>query len=406
MVPRISNNPFHKEAISSYPSHSYSSSSRSRIFRLLSSSSLSSSDGNRDNNLETRRKDNAKTSDKLRDILNNLGMSISQWNIQEKDTNTNNKDADSSNMIDSDLLSRRRRTSRQVEHANPYLHTQTRSTKDFDLYSTSTRRRRNLMTRADDIISARLRVSAVHAASNFNITKVLTAVFGPSSTTPALNHVFGKTSIIVQLPPVARESEIHHGNDAIIHGSRSDKFFHLPDSQPRYVAIYRFGSIVFFNVSAKDAGDILEAAKTHGVNPVPRGFERKEHFEIAIAPQMQDIAHVNADFATVKELNINNVAIVSTIMGQTVAFDSCNDTVDELLAKFESINATVKRTGNCTAMERETLFKVVAQNNSLFIEMIARLGIKDRSDTAWNLSQYENLHEGMKVCSDMFVLKT
>jgi len=121
---------------------------------------------------------------------------------------------------------------------------------------------------------------------------------------------------------------------------------------------------------------------------------------------MQDIAHVNADFATVKELNINNVAIVSTIMGQTVAFDSCNDTVDELLAKFESINATVKRTGNCTAMERETLFKVVAQNNSLFIEMIARLGIKDRSDTAWNLSQYENLHEGMKVCSDMFVLKT
>ena len=84
-------------------------------------------------------------------------------------------------------------------------------------------------------------------------------------------------------------------------------------------------------------------------------------------------------------------------MGQTVAFDSYNDTVDELLGTFESINATVKRTGNFTAMERETLFKVVAQNNSLIIEMIARLGIKDRSDTAWNLSQYERLHDGMKV---------
>ncbi len=40
--------------------------------------------------------------------------------------------------------------------------------------------------------------------------------------------------------------------------------------------------------------------------------------------------------------------------------------------------------------------KVVAQNNSLFIDMVAKLGIKDRSDTAWNMSQYERIHEGMK----------
>lgn len=435
MVPRIVNCPSQKGSIPSCRSYSSTSYSHRRdhshtnsysysssIFRLLSSSSsLSSSDANRNNNLETRRKDNAKTSDKLRDILNNLGMSISQWKIQDNDDTANTK-TNSQNMINFDLPSstkgntrkaRRQRSSRQGQHVNPYLHSQTqlprrsRST-EYDVYSNSnsninsnnyartgaqsaTRQRRNHMTRTDDVISARLKVKAIHAASNFNIAKVLTTVFGPTSTTPALNHVFGKQAIIVQLPAVTREAEMRHGSGA-------DEFFHLPDShlQPRYVAIFRFGSIVFFNLSAKDAGDILEAAKKYAVDPVPRGFERKEHFEIAIAPNMQDTAHVNADFATVKELNINNVAIVSTIMGQTVAFDSYNDTVDELLATFESINATVKRTGNCTAMERETLFKVVAQNNSLFIEMIARLGIKDRSDTAWNLSQYERLHEGMK----------
>ena len=38
----------------------------------------------------------------------------------------------------------------------------------------------------------------------------------------------------------------------------------------------------------------------------------------------------------------------------------------------------------------------VAQNNSIFIDMVSKLGIKDRSDTAWNLSQYEDIHEGMK----------
>ena len=44
-------------------------------------------------------------------------------------------------------------------------------------------------------------------------------------------------------------------------------------------------------------------------------------------------------------------------------------------------------------MERETLFKVVAQNNSLFIDMIANLGIKDRNYTAWNMSHLEQLNE-------------
>ena len=42
------------------------------------------------------------------------------------------------------------------------------------------------------------------------------------------------------------------------------------------------------------------------------------------------------------------------------------------------------------------VFSSVAQNNSIFIDMVSKLGIKDRSDTAWNLSQYEDIHEGMK----------
>ena len=68
-----------------------------------------------------------------------------------------------------------------------------------------------------------------------------------------------------------------------------------------------------------------------------------------------------------------------------------------MLATFDQINSIVTKTGNFTAMQKETLFKVVAQNNSLFIDMLAKLGIKDRSDTAsWNNPQYEKIHMGMK----------
>jgi uncharacterized Rmd1/YagE family protein len=75
--------------------------------------------------------------------------------------------------------------------------------------------------------------------------------------------------------------------------------------------------------------------------------------------------------------------------------------VDELLANFSNINSSVERFGNFTSMERNSLFQVVARNNSLFIDMVGKLGIKDRSDTAWHLSQYEALHDGMRKEFDL-----
>jgi len=154
--------------------------------------------------------------------------------------------------------------------------------------------------------------------------------------------------------------------------------------------------VVFFNVSSGEATALLRRIKGQGVDPIPRGFEQKEEFEVVIRPTLTETAWVNGDFVTVKDLNMDIVAVISTIMAQTVVLDSYNDTVDELLVTFASINSTVKRTGKFTDMVQEAMFKVVAQNNSLFIDMIAKLGIKDRSDTAWNLSQYERVHEGMK----------
>ena len=129
---------------------------------------------------------------------------------------------------------------------------------------------------------------------------------------------------------------------------------------------------------------------------IPAGFERKEHFEIVVQPTLDTTAHVvNGDFCIVQDLDMNAVSVISNIMAQTVALDSYADTVDELLAHFASINNTVKHTGNLK--EKDNLFKVVAENNSLFIDLSSKLGIKDRSDTAWNLSQYDQVHQDMRA---------
>jgi len=223
--------------------------------------------------------------------------------------------------------------------------------------------------------STSVRVKSVHAAQTLDVVNVLSKVFGAASAMPPVRHMFGKTSVIVQLAPAdSTVSEV-----------------------PRFVAVYRFGSVVFFNMSPRDAGKLLESIKKHGTGAVSSGFERKEHFEVLAQPNFQEMPHVaSGDFCVVQTLDMNATAVISNIMAQTVALDSYSDTVDQLLANFASINSTVTQTGTFSQMERSNLFRVVSQNNSIFIDMISKLGIKDRSDTAWNLSQYEQVHEGMR----------
>jgi uncharacterized Rmd1/YagE family protein len=249
----------------------------------------------------------------------------------------------------------------------------------------------------DVTVSDRIRVRSVQAASSIDVVAVLSKVFGGGvarasqytdqhplsdffATSPPLRHVFGRTNIIIQLSPPP-----------------SDGHPSLSYSVPRYVVVYRFGAVVFFNITTKESSRLLEEIKKYAVNPISIGFERREHFEVALQPHLETATgKITSDSAMVRELDMNTVGIVSNIMGQTVALDWHNDTVDELLAKFSSVNSSVERTGGFTSIERNTLFQVVARNNSLFIDMVGKLGIKDRSDTAWNLSQYEGLHEGMR----------
>ena len=147
------------------------------------------------------------------------------------------------------------------------------------------------------------------------------------------------------------------------------------------------------------------AIRKHALEPVLSGLERKENFEVLViahtAVAMDQSPHadnsvlfdavVTGDYCTVPELDMNGVAVTSNIMAQTVALDSYADTVDDLLSNFAKNNSTVTKRGSFSATDKSDLFKTVAHNNSIFIDMISKIRIKDRSNTAWNLTKYETI---------------
>ena len=246
-----------------------------------------------------------------------------------------------------------------------------------------------LVAPADDVeTSDRIKVKAVHAAQSIDIMGVLGKVFGGTTSRQLkdlgiapIRHVFGKNhiSVLFQLPPPEPTP-----------GQRADP-------SPRFVAVFKFGSVVFHNCTTQESGRMLAEIKRHATDPVSYGFEKTERFEVAVQPELAEASgDVTSEYAAVKELEIHSVAVISKIMASSVALDSYADTVDELLAAFSTINSQVKSTGEFSPMDKETLFKVVAQNNSLMMNIIGKLGIKDKSDIAWELAEYESVYEGMK----------
>mmetsp|Transcript_32789 Transcript_32789/g.37299 ORF Transcript_32789/g.37299 Transcript_32789/m.37299 type:complete len:461 (-) Transcript_32789:134-1516(-) len=240
-------------------------------------------------------------------------------------------------------------------------------------------------------------VKAIHASQTIHIVNVFSKVFGAMS---IKNHKFYRNSLIVQL---------NNNTDPATNNAMDDS--NNNNTAPKFVAIYRFGSIVFFNLSPREVRKLNEAIKKQGTGAISAGFERDESFQVAIEPnylfvkggreQMNmaatmDAHVVNGDFCVVPTLDFNSTAIISNIMAQSVALDSYSDIVDELLTNFANVNSSVTKTGNFTQIEKESLFRIVSQNNSVFIDMVSKIGVKDRSETAWNLSQYEQIHEGLR----------
>lgn len=170
------------------------------------------------------------------------------------------------------------------------------------------------------------------------------------------------------------------------------------NGSPTFFAIYPYGSLVFFNMAETETQTILKKVQAFTRPPL---FNRQEYFGVVVTKDLDtksmDTDHhstVTGDYCMVPELEWNGVVVISNILAQSVALDSYADKVDELLGNFAKINSSVATTGNLT--DKNTLFKTVAQNNSIFIEMISKMRILDRSDTAWNLIKYESMHYGLK----------
>lgn len=225
-------------------------------------------------------------------------------------------------------------------------------------------------------------VDAYYAAKTIDLAPLIISDFAKGS----VRRKYNKDSLVLQLS--ASSDDV------------SPTDFSNKQSLPSYVAVYRFGSIIFFNVGPREKAKLLECVKRHAFEPVATGFEQRDSFGVRVMPEASR-TRVTSEHAIVNKLDLNAVAVISEVMAQSVALDSYNDIVDSLLENFAVVNSKISATNQMDGLDKKMLFSKIAQNNRIFIDLISKLRIKGRSQIAWDQGEYEVIHSGMTTEFDI-----
>ena len=161
-----------------------------------------------------------------------------------------------------------------------------------------------------------------------------------------------------------------------------------------YVAVTGYGSCVFFDVSSEDRASFLTVAAGCATKLLPQPCV--DDLRVAVRPGLSAWSSLAADTLSLRELDANSLRVVSSVLAQSVALNHFEGKVDGMLEVFSALNADMERTAGALSVPRERLFQLVAENNNVMMDVLARVGLLSRSDAAWAAAHYHQVFDALR----------
>lgn len=200
-------------------------------------------------------------------------------------------------------------------------------------------------------------------------------------------------SVQVKAYYVARAIEINrlHG---ILYPSAKQEFqpkcvtIHVNEKLNQYISIFSYGSVVLFNIPEEDHGNHVRMIKAMAVLPISEVMQHNESYKLIIHENLETPSVIHSEHLNIRSLDSNNINIVSTLMAQTVALDYHACCVDKMIERFTAMNMKIEETGKFNALRETDLYQLVASNNSVFTNVLSKLGFFEGTDAAWENAEY------------------
>ncbi|KAJ8637012.1 hypothetical protein MRB53_011279 [Persea americana] len=164
-------------------------------------------------------------------------------------------------------------------------------------------------------------------------------------------------------------------------------------SNCRYLVVFNYGSVVLFNVPEHEVDEYLEIVKKHASGLLTE--KRKDDYAVVEKPTLKTWMEGGLDYIALKNLDIDGIRTIGSVLGQSIALDYYIRQVDGMVAEFTDINRGMEKTGTFT-MQRKKLFQLVGKANSNLADVILKLGVFERSDVAWKYANYAQIWEYLR----------
>jgi uncharacterized Rmd1/YagE family protein len=181
------------------------------------------------------------------------------------------------------------------------------------------------------------------------------------------------------------------------------------------VAVSGYGSVVYFGCSPAQSAEFSAAATAAAVKPLPLPFA--DELAVAVRPALAGWSALASDTLSLRALDVNNLRVVSSVLAQSVALSHFEAKVKNMLELLSSLNADMEGGGalqlpvrlpradarcsplcrSLTLRQRTRLFQLVAENNNILTDVIARVGLLSRSDAAWAAAQYHDVYSALRA---------
>ena len=183
--------------------------------------------------------------------------------------------------------------------------------------------------------------------------------------------------VVVNACYVARAVEISRINTLYanlkIEPQSKSVTIHLNESLNKYVSIFNYGSVVFFNVPEEEHASHLLMIKTMAINPNSEVYAHTESYKLLIHENLEAPSVIHSAHLNIRSLDSSNLTIVGTVMAQTVAMDYFAFSVNKTIEAFAKMNKQIEDTGSFDNLDAKELHKMVAANNRVFTNVLAKV---------------------------------
>ena len=188
-----------------------------------------------------------------------------------------------------------------------------------------------------------------------------------------------------------------------VYGSHREKFqsklvtITLNAEANQYIAIFNYGSIVFFNVPEKDHFSHFVKMKEQLNTPIAESLQHTEDYRVVVNKQLEKPSIIKATLTNIRSLDEKNLTVIGTVIAQSVALDYYAGEADKMLESFNQINKNIEDGDNFDMLDNKALYKLIASNNAVITNILSKMGIFEGTDAAWDNADYHYTWEGMFV---------